>query len=284
MQTGLAAEGAVRWITADVTPAVELMRRRVDFSPVAAAAFGQALAAAALLARLDPKRPALLKLEVRGNGPIGRILAEVESGRVVRGLVGNPLVAVPDRANGGLNVAAAVGRGLLRVSREFEGANRYDSQVELTTGEMAQDLAWYLQQSEQTRSAVLLGVLARRSGITAACGIVLQGLPGASEEVLERLEQNVAGAREVSRIVEEGGLPALKNRVLEGFDRHLRQSIPLEYRCRCDRDRLLRSLILMSPDDREAMRTEAGDVSAECAYCGEVYTFSASELALDDHD
>src|SRR5581483_2709311 len=105
------------------------MRPRVDFSPVAAAAFGQALAGATLLAQLQAKNPVLLKLEVRGDGPIGRVMAEVEEGHVVRGLVGQPQVVVPDAPGGGLDVASAVGRGLLRVSREYADAVRYDSQV-----------------------------------------------------------------------------------------------------------------------------------------------------------
>src|SRR5207237_2550127 len=97
-------------------------------------AFGQALAGATLLPQLQAKNPVLLKLEVRGDGPIGRVLAEVENGRLVRGLVANAQVAVPDGPAGSLNVEAAVGRGLLRVSREFADAARYDSQVELVTG------------------------------------------------------------------------------------------------------------------------------------------------------
>jgi molecular chaperone Hsp33 len=194
VQAGMAGEGSLRWVTTDVTPAVEYMRPRVDFSPVAAAAFGQALAGATLLAQLQAKNPLLLKLEVRGDGPIGRVLAEVEDGHLVRGLVGDAQVMVPDAANGSLDVAAAVGRGLLRVSREYAGAARYDSQVELVTGRIASDLAHYLEQSEQTRSAILLGVLARPSGITAACGILVEAVPGASDAVLERVEANVAGA------------------------------------------------------------------------------------------
>lgn len=282
VQAGMAGEGSLRWVTADLTPAVEYMRPRVDFSPVAAAAFGQALAGATLLAQLQAKNPVLLKLEVRGGGPIGRVLAEVEEGRVVRGLVGNAQVVVPDGAEGSLDVAAAVGRGLLRVSREFAGAVRYDSQVELVTGRIANDLAHYLEQSEQTRSAILLGVLARPVGITAACGILVEAVPNARDHVLDRVEANIVAAGEVSRIMEQGGLPALKNAVLEGLDRNLTHSAPLEYRCRCDRERLLRSLVLMAEDDLASLREPGGGVTAECAYCGAVYQFAEEELDWDE--
>jgi molecular chaperone Hsp33 len=282
VQAGMAGEGSLRWVTADVTPAVEYMRPRVDFSPVAAAAFGQALAGATLLAQLQAKNPLLLKLEVRGDGPIGRVVAEVEGGRVVRGLVGNAQVVVADRTDGALDVAAAVGRGLLVVSRELAGAARFESQVELVTGRIASDLVHFLQQSEQTRAAMLLGVLARPVGITAACGILVEAVPGAPEEALEQLEANIVAAGEVSRIMESGGLPALKNRVLDGFERNLLQSVPLEYRCRCDRERLLRSLVLMDDADLDSLREPGGGVTAECAYCGAVYQFAGSELHWDE--
>jgi molecular chaperone Hsp33 len=282
VQAGMAGEGSIRWVTADVTPAVEYMRPRVDFSPVAAAAFGQALAGATLLAQLQAKNPLLLKLEVRGDGPIGRVVAEVEDGRVVRGLVGNPQVVVPDADGAALDVAGAVGRGLLRVSREYAGAQRYDSQVELVTGRIANDLAHYLEQSEQTRSAILLGVLARPVGVTAACGILVEAVPGARESVLARVEQNVAAAGEVSRIMEQGGLPALKNAVLDGLERTLLHSERLAYRCRCDRERLLRSLVLMADEDLASLREPGGGVTAECAYCGAVYEFAREELDWDE--
>src|SRR5581483_4929889 len=119
-------------------------------------------------------------------------------------------------------------------------------------------------------------------GITAACGILVEAVPGARDAVLERVERNVAEVGEVSRIMEHGGLPALKNAVLEGLDRNLLHSSPLEYRCRCDRERLLRSLVLLADEDLAALREDDGGVTAECAYCGAVYEFTGAELDWDE--
>lgn len=278
LRVGLAAEGALRWAVADVTEIVETARERLDLSPVAAAAMGRSMAGAALLLRLATKTPTRLVVEVRGDGPIRRVVGEADERGNVRGMVGEPRVDVPHRPDGKLAVGAAVGRGFLRVVREQPGGS-YDSQVELVSGEIGDDVAHYLAQSEQTRSAVLLGVLGRPDGVAAAGGLIVEVMPDAPEAAIGRLEANLAGVAGVSHLVEEGGVDRVLATVLAGLDLERREERLLFYRCRCERERLRRHLERLSADDLESLREEAGTVEAECAFCGEVYRFDRQELA-----
>lgn len=278
LRVGLAASGGLRWAVADLTDILETARERLDLSPVAAAAMGRTMAGAALLLRLAAKTPTRLVVEVRGDGPIRRVLGEADEAGNLRGMVGEPRVDVPHRADGKLAVGAAVGSGRLRVHREHPGGS-YGSQVELVSGEIGDDVAHYLAQSEQTRSAVLLGVLGRPSGVAAAGGLIVEVLPGAEEAAIGRLEANLAGIAGVSHLVEAGGVERVLGTVLAGLDPALAEDRPLFYRCRCERDRLRRHLERLGADDLDSLREEAGSLAAECAFCGEVYRFERHELA-----
>lgn len=277
LRVGLAAGGDLRWAVADLTAIVETARDRLDLSPVAAAAIGRGMAGAALLLRLATKTPTRLVVEISGDGPIRRVLGEADEQGNLRGMVGEPRVDVPHGPDGKLAVGAAVGSGFLRVHREQPGGS-YDSQVELVTGEIGDDLAHYLAQSEQTRSAVLLGVLGRPSGVAAAGGLIVEVLPDAAEESIARLEANLAGVAGVSHLVEEGGVDQVLATVLAGLDLELREERPLFYRCRCDRERLRRHLERLSAEDLESLREETGSLDAVCAFCGEVYRFDRLSL------
>ena len=278
---GLAGGGALRWAVADVTDAVEEARGRLDLSPVASAALGRCLAGAALLQRLSAKSPARLVLEIRGDGPLGRVIAEADDEGNLRGMVGDPRVDVPHTPEGKLAVGRAVGKGILRVLREHAGGGSYHSQVELVSGEIGADVAHFLEQSEQSRSAVLLGVLAKPFGIAAAGGMIVEVLPGAGEEVVERLERNLAGFPGVSHLVEAGGSVHVVDTLLAGFDREVREDRPLRYRCRCNRERLQRHLALLSAEERDSLQEDDGAIVADCVFCGERYRFTSGELAAE---
>jgi len=279
LELGLAGNGALRWAVADITDIMEEIRDRFDLWPVPAAALGRCMAGAALLQRLADKTPSRLLLEVRGNGPILRVLAEADDQGNVRGLVGNGRVQVPDWPGGKLGVGRAVGKGYLRVIREFERGNSYQSQVELVSGEIGEDVAYYLSQSEQTRSAVLLGVLGKPSGVAAAGGMVVEVMPGAPEETIALLENNIAGISGVSHLLEEGGAEHVVEQVLAGLDREVKEVRPLRYRCRCSRDRLLNHLVLLPMEDRDYLKADDGAIEADCAFCGTRYRFAPEELS-----
>jgi molecular chaperone Hsp33 len=279
LESGTAASGDLRWVAVDVTGPAELVRSRLDLSPVAAAALGRCMAGAAMLLRLAVKTPVRLVLEIRGDGPIRKVMAEADQNGNLRGLVGDPRVAVADYPNGKLAVGTAVGGGQLYVLREYEqGGVDYSSRVALVSGEIGEDLAHFLEQSEQTRNAVLVGVLTRPEGVVAAGGLIVEVLPGAREETISRLEENIGRSREVSRLAEQGGVAQVKSAVLEGLGARLGQSHALRYHCRCSRERLLGHLLGLSPEQLEELDLHDDVAQAECGFCGEVYLFQPAEL------
>ncbi len=279
LELGMAGDGAFRWAVADITEVLEGVRDRFDLWPVPAAALGRCLAGAALLQRLSTKSPSRLMLEVRGDGPIRRVLAEADDEGNLRGMVGDGRVQVPDWPGGKLGVGRAVGKGVLRVLREYERGNSYQTQVELVSGEIGEDVAYYLSQSEQRKSAVLLGVLGKPSGVVAAGGMVVEVMPGAPEETIALLESNIAGIRGVSHLIEEGGAEHVVGQVLAGLDREVKEVRPLRYHCRCSRERLLGHLTLLPAEDRDYLRDDDGAIEADCSFCGARYRFSPEELA-----
>lgn len=273
--TGLAAAGSVRWAAVSMAGAVEEARLRLDLSPLAAVALGRSLAAALLIQRISLKVPSRLIVEVMGDGPIGKIVAEAEAGGGVRGLVGEP--HLPNPEDGRMQIAPAVGRGRLRVTREL-GARRYASQVELVSGELADDVTHFLEQSEQIRSAVLLGVLPRPDGIAAAGGLVAEALPGSDDAIVRRLEGNIWTVEGVSAVLGHGGAFALAEEVLAGLDIELLDELPVAYRCRCDRHELRDRLRGLDEADLRELVEPTGDCEALCAFCGTTYRFTAEEL------
>jgi molecular chaperone Hsp33 len=287
LQLGVAAAGDLRWAVVDLAGPVEEARRRLDLSPIAAVALGRVLAAAALVLRFTTKAKGRLVIEVLGDGPLKKIVAEADTEGRLRGMVGEPRLATPE--DGRMKIGWAVGRGTMRVTRtggprtggprDGGSRGRYTSQVELVTGEMGRDLVYYLEQSQQIRSAALLGVLPRPTGIAAAGGVLVEAFPGTPEESLGQLEANIAAIDGVSALLANGGIAALRDAVLAGFDRGELERHHLAYRCRCRRETLLGPLQRFSSEDLEQIMDEAGRCVAECAFCGHRYLFSRDELA-----
>lgn len=277
---GLAGGGSFRWVAANLTELVEACRARLDLSPVAAAALGRSMTGAALLLRLASKIPTRLVLEIRGDGPARQVLAEADEAGNVRGLVGHPRVQVPHAPDGKLDVGRAVGEGHLRVLREHDGGS-YHSQVELVSGEIGEDIAHYLEQSEQIRSAVLLGVLARPFGVAGAGGMILQVLPAADETALATLETNLERIAGVSRLLEEGGLEEMRAELLAGLEPETTETRSLYYRCRCSRERLLRHLAVLGPEERDDYTLDDGSIEAECLFCASKYVYRPEELEAE---
>lgn len=278
LRLGVAAGSDLRWGAVDLTAAVEEARLRHDLSPVAAAALGRALAGAVLLLNLSARACLRLTITVAGDGPLGRVVAEADSDGNLRGMVGEPRVDLPAGPEGKLPVGSAIGKGSLRVLREYADGALYESQVELVTGELGLDLAHFLEQSEQTPSAVLVGVLEGPEGVRAAGGMIVEVMPDASSSAIEALERNLAGVGGASRHLEAGSVDGLIDAVLAGFEREVTESIGVRFRCRCSRDSLLDRLFTLSAEDRAEIADPEGRIEAECAYCGAHYLYLAAEL------
>ena len=284
---GLAGEGDLRVVAAETTDVVEEARLRHGLSPTATAALGRAMTGALLLAQLLLKTPKeRITLRVEGTGPLGGLVVEADAFGHVRGYVKNPRAEVPLREDGKLNVGELVGAGALRVDRSLPSGEVYTSTVPLVSGEIAEDLAHYLWQSEQIPSAVLLGVRVKGEGEVAG-GVAVQVMPGAREEVLDRLEANLKDLPGLTPLLRERGLEGALEALLAGlgFERtdlralgYFQNEIPARFRCRCNREKALEALVFFTPEEREDMIVKDGGAEVVCHWCGEVYRFSPEEV------
>ena len=286
---GLAGEGDLRVVAAETTDVVEEARLRHGLSPTATAALGRAMTGALLLAQLLLKTPKeRITLRVEGTGPLGGLVVEADAFGHVRGYVKNPRAEVPLREDGKLNVGELVGAGALRVDRSLPSGEVYTSTVPLVSGEIAEDLAHYLWQSEQIPSAVLLGVRVKGEGeVEVAGGVAVQVMPGAREEVLDRLEANLKDLPGLTPLLRERGLEGALEALLAGlgFERtdlralgYFQNEIPASFRCRCNREKALEALVFFTPEEREDMIVKDGGAEVVCHWCGEVYRFSPEEV------
>lgn len=277
--SGMAGQGELRWSAVDCTGAVEEARERLDLSPLAAAALGRMLAASALLLRMAVKTPVRLTVDVHGDGPLGRLLAEADHAGNLRGLVGDPRASLPPRADGKLDVGSGVGGGTLQVVREGRGGGFYHSRVRLVTGEIGDDVAHFLDQSEQTRSAVLLGVLTRRRGVAAAGGILVEALPGTGDATLSRLEANLLGLPGPSRQLETLGVDGLVETCLEGLAPRITERRRVRYRCTCSIERIAAQLeTLAAAEPLDELRNDRGGFDIRCLFCGRSYALGDQDL------
>ena len=286
---GLAGEGDLRVVAAETTDVVEEARLRHGLSPTATAALGRAMTGALLLAQLLLKTPKeRITLRVEGTGPLGGLVVEADAFGHVRGYVKNPRAEVPLREDGKLNVGELVGAGALRVDRSLPSGEVYTSTVHLVSGDIAEDLAHYLWQSEQIPSAVLLGVRVKGEGeVEVAGGVAVQVMPGAREEVLDRLEANLKDLPGLTPLLRERGLEGALEALLAGlgFERtdlralgYFQNEIPARFRCRCNREKALEALVFFTPEEREDMIVKDGGAEVVCHWCGEVYRFSPEEV------
>ncbi|RUM87879.1 MAG: Hsp33 family molecular chaperone HslO [Thermodesulfatator sp.] len=273
---GLAREGSFRVFAVECREVVEEARRLQGLSPTAAAALGRALAAAALLAA-DFKAGRVM-LQINGGGPLGEILAEGDAEGNLRGTVQRPWVH-PEPRGGKLSVGEAVGRkGFLSVVRDLGLREPYQSSVPLVSGEIAQDLAYYLTVSEQIPSAVALGVLVEVDGsIKEAGGFLVQRMPGASEEDLKAAEEAISQAGTVTQLLSQGLSPEdILEKLFPGRVEILEKR-EVRYRCRCSRERVENALAALGREELLKLIERKEPARVTCHFCGREY-----EVPLED--
>jgi molecular chaperone Hsp33 len=274
---GLADEPSARWAAVDLCGPLREACDRLDLSPVAAGALGRCLAGAVLLQRLFIKTPGRLVLAISGSGPLSRVLGEVDEGGRVRGMVSDPHVEIPVGDPTTLGVSRAIGDGLLQVLRDVRGGG-YQSQVQVSKGRIGAALARFLEQSEQTRSAVLLGVLAERDGVRSAGGLIIEALPGAEEGAVLELESRIETVASVSRRLAEGGVLGLLDELFGKGSYRVGDSTRIEYRCRCSESSIRSYLQQLDGADLGELENSPGEVVADCVFCGARYRFDRKSL------
>lgn len=262
--------------------ATQLVReaaRRHGAFPTAAAALGRSLMGAVLIAA-GAKDEETVQLQFRGDGPLRSLTVIADAAGRVRGFAGDP-TAHPPLRDGKLDVAAALGRGVLAVVR-FHPAWRepYTGVVPLVSGEIAQDLTHYLRESEQKPSALALGVYIDACGeVEAAGGYLVQALPGADDEHLARLERAVRSMGRPSQLVRSGvRADELIDRLLEGVGAGARQRAHPAFFCRCDRDRVRQAVVLLGRNELHEIARSGEELEVRCEFCASRYRIPADEV------
>lgn len=274
------ADGFVKISAVSARDMVERARQIHGLSPTASAALGRTLCAASMLGELMKEDDASLTIRINGGGPIGSIIAVSDSDGCTRGYVTNPEADRPTRADGKLDVGGLVGRdGMLTLSRDLGLKEPYIGSVELVTGEIAEDLAQYMVESEQIPAAVGLGVLVDTDkSIKAAGGFIVQLMPGAPEELITKLEDNIFMMDQLTTVLDEDGIDAVIGQVLLGLDPQEAERRPVEYRCSCSRERVAQALRSCGEAELREMAAEGRDVEVSCQFCDKVYSFTPGEL------
>jgi molecular chaperone Hsp33 len=275
---GTALEGRVRAFAVLTTGITKELRRRHDTSPVATAALGRA-AAAALMMGAMLKGKEKLTVKIQGGGPIGKIVVDANAEGEVRGYVDNPHVDLPPNAAGKLDVAGAVGTdGFLVVTKDLGLKEPYRGSVPLISGELAEDFTYYFASSEQTPSAVALGVLADRDVfVRASGGFLIQLLPGLSDSEIDEIEAQLAAIPPVTSLLDSGKTPEdILRRVLP--DVQVLERMDIRFHCPCTKERIEQAMISLGREELQQMLNEEGSAEALCHYCNESYHFDESDL------
>lgn len=278
-----AAEGGIRAVGVISTRLTEQARQKHNLSYVATAALGRSMSSGLLLASNMKQEQSRVNLRIKSNGPLGGLLVDAGADGTVRGYVQNPSVELPPNDKGKLDVGGAVGRdGYLYVVRDVGYGYPYSSTVELVSGEIGDDVANYLVTSEQTPSALLVGVFVGAEGVTAAGGILLQVLPQVShdEDLVNVLESRVGHLSGFTPLLRQGKtLSTIFEELLGDMDLHIFPDVQmLQFHCGCTFERMMGALKLLGVDELEDMIEKDEGAEATCHFCGQVYQASREEL------
>ncbi|ELR96617.1 Hsp33 family molecular chaperone HslO [Gloeocapsa sp. PCC 73106] len=279
-----AAEGGIRAVATITSRVSEEARQRHKLSYVATAALGRAMSAGLLLASNLKKEGSRVNIRIKGNGPLGGLLVDAGVDGTVRGYVNNPGVELPPNPQGKLDVGGAIGKeGYLYVVRDVGYGYPYSSTVELVSGEVGEDIANYLVTSEQTPSALLVGVFVGAQGVTASGGLLLQVLPKAArdESLVALLESRVSKLSGFTNLLREGyTLPEIFKQLLGDLGLEILPEVQMvRFNCACSFDRVLGALKMLGQAELQDMIEKDDGAEATCHFCGEVYQASGAELA-----
>ena len=280
---GTSMDGTIRVFCAITTDLVNKAHEIHQTSRVATAALGRLLTGAAIMGAAGLKSDTdSITLQIHGDGQLGQLIAVTDCNSKVRGYVQNPAVQLPLKENGKLDVGTAVGKGSLVVLRDLGLKEPYVGQVPLVTGEIAEDLTVYYAQSEQTPTAMALGVLVSTTdnSVIAAGGHMIQLLPGADEETAVKIEEHLAKVKPITKMIEEGmSAQDIIFEITDGFSMMLQndEAFP-EYECKCSKEKMEKALISIGAQELQSLIDEQGEAELCCHFCNNKYLFNKAEL------
>ena len=278
---GNSMDGAIRVFVAITTDLVNRAHEIHHTYPVATAALGRTLTAAAIMGAGMKNETDTTTIQFKGDGPLGSIVAVTDSHSHVRGYVANPFVDLPLNKKGKLDVGGGVGKGYLNVIRDLGMKEPYAGQVPIVTGEIAEDLTFYFARSEQIPTAIALGVLVDTdSSVKAAGGFMIQLMPEATEDIAIKLEEKMKTIEPVTQMIDSGmSAEDIFFHVTEDFDM-LMENKPIMpmYECKCSKERMERALISIGKKELEDLIEDQGEAELTCQFCDKKYTFSKEAL------
>ncbi len=277
----LSKDGYVKAMAISSTFMVERARKIHKTTPTATAALGRLLTVTSMMGNLQKVENGALTLQIKGGGPLGTLLATSDATGNVRGYVHNPGITLLEKYAGKLDVGGAVGTdGMLTVIRDLQMKEPYIGSVQLVSGEIADDITAYFAQSEQTPTACALGVLVDvDQSVKVAGGYLIQLLPGAPEEIIDKIEAGIQKAGAVTPMLSQGLTPEeILDRVMEAFELEFLESTPVEYRCYCSREKVTKTLITIGKKDLREIVDEGKPITIECQFCDTVYKFTTEDV------
>ncbi len=275
-----AGNGSVRVFVADTRETVEKAFEYHKTSPVISAALGRALTGAAMMGSMLKGEDDMLTLQIKGDGPAGIITVTSDSKSRVKGYAGNPRVDLPLTEEGKLDVKTAIGNGTLTVMKDMGLKEPYVGQIPLTSGEIAEDLTYYFAKSEQTPSAVALGVLVDKDyTIKQAGGFIIQLMPEADEDTIFSLEIKLHEMEPVTAMLEKGMTPEdIMDYLIGDLEPNILDKVPVEYYCNCSRERVEKALISLGKKEIAKIIEEDGKATLHCHFCNKDYEFNEEDL------
>ncbi len=275
-----AAEAQIRAFACTTRGVVEAARQAHHTSPVVTAALGRLLSAGVMMGGMLKGEKDLLTLQVKGDGPMKDITVTADSHGHVKGYAGVSDVILPANGAGKLDVAGAVGKGLLCVIKDMGLKEPYIGQTMLQTSEIAEDLTYYFAASEQVPSSVGLGVLMEKNNtVKQAGGFIVQLMPYVKEQVIDRLEQNLNRIASVTAMLDAGNTPEqMLGFILEGLGCEITETRPTAFLCNCSREKIEKVLISLGEKEIQDMIDDGQEIEVNCHFCNKKYSFSIEEL------
>lgn len=278
----MAKDMSFRATVVNATEAVQEMQSLQNTFPIATMGVGRSMVAALLLAS-HLKEEQMVSLYFRGDGPLEMVFAEASFEGEVRGYTPQPQLELP-LAGGLIDLPGALGRGFLTVVRTLPNQTTpHRGTVEIQTGEIGEDVAFYLQQSHQIPSVVALGVKVNSYGmVQSAGGIFVELMPGAEDSLIQKLEQEVAQLGSISEALSQGAThDEVKDMLLKKFPvMDLESPKSIAYKCRCSKERLERALMLLGVEEIDKILKKGENADARCEFCGRGYTLEPAELKM----
>ena len=273
-------DGAAIIIAVDSTDIVSRAEQIHKTSAVGTAALGRLLTDSSIMGTMIKNANGSQTLRINADGPIKSLTAVTDSNGNVRGYPCNPVVEIPLKPNGKLDVGGAVGRGTLTVIRDDGDKEPYIGSIELVSGEIAEDITSYYAESEQIPTVCSLGVLVNPDlTVKKAGGFLLQLLPGADDEIISRVENSVKKLRSMTQMLDDGmSLLQICEAALDGFEIEVMNTSEVSYICPCNKKRVEKALISLGKSELDSIADENKDTEVCCQFCDKKYTFTPNEI------